>query len=246
MAPGKISAKVPIPEPHRLLAYVAELELEVDRLRKQGSFMLQEVRVGLRRIKLAAGRADAPNETEAAIKDLMGVLDDLNDPPGYHPAHDQVVPIAIRAMATQIYRAQRRLTGNSAVTLKLELEVDHVDWFAGRLRHILENLFSNALRYHDPDKSEAWLLLGVRASNEAYGFRVLDNGIGLPAAAAGPAFELLSRAAPVRETGIGVGLQVVRMLVEQSGGTLTASSEEGRGTEIVLTLPRYDLTDFLL
>lgn len=246
MAQGKTGTQSTEQEPHRLLAYVADLELEVDRLRKQGGFIRQEIRDGLRRIKLLAGGPEGSAEVDTALENLTAVLDDLHEPPGSHPAHDQAVPIAIRALATQIYRTQRRLTGNSAVVLKLELEVDHVEWFAGRLRHILDNLFSNALRYHDPEKSEAWLLLGVRASNEAYEFRVLDNGTGLPAGAAGPAFVLLSRAAPVREAGIGVGLQVVRMLVEQSGGTLAANSEEGRGTEIVLTLPRYDLADFLL
>jgi signal transduction histidine kinase len=44
---------------------------------------------------------------------------------------------------------------------------------------------------------------------------------------------------------LGVGLSVVRLLVEQSGGTLTVQSEGGRGTDFVLTLPRYDIDDYL-
>jgi signal transduction histidine kinase len=233
------------PATHRLLAYVADLELEVDRLRKQGGFIRHEVRDGLRRVeRLAAGPAD-PAELSAAVTDLAAVLDDLHDPPGYHPAHDQVVPIAVRPLAEQVFRAQRRLTGNRPVSLRLDLTVDHVEWFPGRLRHILDNLFSNALRYRDPAKAEAWVLLGLRASDAAYEFRVLDNGVGMPTGVGLDAAELLSRAAPVRAAGIGVGLPVVRLLVEQSGGTLTVRSEEGRGTDFVLTLPRYDVADFL-
>ena len=60
------------------------------------------------------------------------------------------------------------------------------------------------------------------------------------------AYELLSRAAPLREAGVGVGLPVVRLLVEQSGGTLVVRSEGGRGTDFVLTLPRYDIHDYLV
>jgi signal transduction histidine kinase len=231
---------------HRLLAYVADLELEVDRLRTRSRFVRQEVRDGLRQIgRLAAGPAD-PAEISAAVKMLAAVLHDLHDPPGYHPAHDQVVPIAVRPLAEQVFRAQRRMTGDANAILKLELEVDHVEWFPARLRHILDNLFSNALRYRDPTKTEAWVLLGLRTSDAAYEFRISDNGKGMPVGAGLQAAELLSRAAPVRAAGLGVGLPVVRILVEQSGGSLTVRSEDGHGTDFVLTLPRYDIADFLI
>lgn len=233
------------PDTHRLLAYVADLELEVDRLRKQGGFVRQEVRDGLRRIgRLSAGPA-APAEVSAAVQELAAVVDDLHDPPGYHPALDQVVAIAVRPLAEQVIRTQRRLTGGSGVEHRFELTTDHVEWFPGRLRHILDNLFSNALRYSDPAKAERWVLLGLQATNATYELRVSDNGIGLPPGASGPVTELLSRAAPVRAAGVGVGLAVVRLLIEQSGGTLTVRSEQGRGTEFALTLPRYDVSDFL-
>ena len=233
---------------HLLLAYVADLELEVDRLRKQGQFLRHEARGTLKLIRgLCERPADgaAPlTEVAAAVRDLAGVLDDLREPPGYHPAHDQVVAIAVRPLVEQAFRWQRRLTRNAEVVLRLELEAEHVEWFPARLRHVLDNLLSNALRYRDPVKAESWVLVGLRSSGEAYEFRVSDNGMGLPDHAR-RTFELLSRAAPVRAAGLGVGLPVVRLLVEQSGGTLAVRSEEGRGTDFVLTLPRYDLADYL-
>ena len=233
------------PESHLLLAYLADLELEVDRLRKQGGFVRHEVREGLRRVeRLCAGSA-APAEIATAVRELAGVLRDLHDPPGYHPAHDQVIAVAVRPLAELVFRWQQRLTGHRDVTLRLELEVEHVEWFPARLRHILDNLLSNALRYRDPVKAESWVLLGLRAAPTAYEIRVSDNGTGLPAGDR-RAFELLSRAAPVRAAGLGVGLPVVKVLVEQSGGALTVRSEQGRGTDFVLTLPRYDIDDFLV
>lgn len=234
------------PETHRLLAYVANLELEVDRLRKQGGFVRSELHAGLRRLERMASSSAESEEVSSAIKSLISVLSDLHDPPGFHPALDQVVPIAIRPLAEQLHRVQRRLTGNKEVKLRFELEVEYIEWFPARLRHILDNLFSNALRYRDPVKAEAWVLLGLRIVESSYELRVSDNGMGLPPGSGGQAIELLSRAAPVREAGTGVGLPVVRLLIEQSGGTLEVRSEEGRGTDFVLTLPRYDLTDFLL
>lgn len=241
--PGRFPSQ---PETYRLLAYVADLELEVDRLRKQGGFVRNEILDGLSLLeRLAASSAD-PNAMAAAVRELAAVLRDLHDPPGYHPAHDQVVALAVRPLAELVFRSQRRLTGNAEVSLRLTLEVDHVEWFPARLRHILDNLFSNALRYRDPVKAESWVLLGLRATDVAYEFRISDNGLGLPPGEGLQAFELLSRSASVRAVGVGVGLPVVRLLVEQSGGTLTVRSDAGRGTDFVLTLPRYDLADFLV
>jgi signal transduction histidine kinase len=230
---------------HRLLAYIADLELEVDRLRKQGGFIRQEVGDGLKRIVRLCDGPSATREVSAAVRGLVALMKDLHDPPGYHPAHDQVVAIAVRPLAEQVFQWQRRLTGNQDVTLRLELETDHVEWFPARLRHVLDNLFSNALKYRDPVKTEAWVFLGLRASDRAYEFRVSDNGTGLPEGEGHRAFELLSRAAPVREAGLSVGLPVVRLLVEQSGGSLTVQAEPGRGTDFVLVLPRYDIADYL-
>ena len=59
-------------------------------------------------------------------------------------------------------------------------------------------------------------------------------------------FELFYRAAPARAAGLGVGLAVVKLLVEQSGGTLAVDASEGQGTSFVVVLPRYDVDDFLL
>jgi signal transduction histidine kinase len=240
------SGRHPIPQDiHLLLAYVADLELEVDRLRKQSGFIRHEVRDGLRLIDRLVASPAGTNEVSKAIKNLASILEDLHEPPGYHPAHDQVVLIAIRPLAEQVYRAQRRLTGNTEIELKLKLDEDHVEWFPGRLRHIFDNLFSNALRYCDHAKKDAWVFLGLRTTATSYEFLVSDNGTGLPDRGRSKAFELLSRAAPIKEAGIGVGLPVVQLLVEQSGGSMVVDSEEGRGTNISITLPRYDLDDFL-
>jgi len=236
-----------------LLAYVTDLELEVDRLRRQGQFVQHEVRETLKRIQLLstdatqAGNTPPPlAEIDQAAKQLAAVLRDLQEQPGYHPAYDQVIAIAVRPLVEQVFRWQQRLVGAAEVTLRLELESDHVEWFPARLRHILDNLISNALKYRDPGKVEAWVQLGLRVSPEGYEFRLSDNGIGLPVGKRDQMFELFCRAAPARAAGLGVGLAVVKLLVEQSGGTLTVDSGEGQGTTFLMVLPRYDIDDFLL
>jgi len=236
---------------NHLLAYVADLELEVDRLRKQGQFVQHEVGATLKRIRLqcgeAAGGTQGPQlaEIEEAVSHLSAVLHDLHEAPGYHPAHDQVVAIAVRPLIEKVFRWQQRMEGAPAVVLRLELESEHVEWFPARLRHILDNLISNSLRYRDPKKAEEWVRLGLRVRAEGYELQLSDNGIGLPPGDGTEVLDLFYRAAPARAAGLGVGLAVVKLLVEQSGGSLTVDSGEGQGTTFVVVLPRYDVADYL-
>ncbi len=238
---------------HVLLAYLTDLELEVDRLRKQVQFVQHETRTTLKRIQLLCTDAARVGNTlpplaeiDQTAKQLASVLHDAQEPPGYHPAHDQVIAIAVRPLAELVFRWQQRLMGAAEVLLRLELECEHVEWFPARLRHILDNLISNSLKYRDPTKVDAWVKLEVGIVPEGYQFRLSDNGVGLPAGENEHMFELFYRAAPARAAGLGVGLAVVKLLVEQSGGTLTADSGEGQGTTIVAVLPRYDVSDFLV
>lgn len=247
--------KTSIPDsnsPHLLLAYMADLELEIDRLRRHGNFLHYQVRDALKRIRIASSKATesgngvpAHKEIDAAVNQLADVLADLQELPSYHPAHDQVIAIAIRPLVEQVFRWQQRLENAPAAKLQLDLQSDHVTWFPARLRHILDTLFSNALKYRDPEKNETHVRLTLHVSPDSYEIVVADNGVGVPARDLSGLAGLLLRAAPAQAAGLSVGLAVVKLLVEQSGGTLTAQSCEGVGTTMTVILPRYEIDDFL-
>jgi signal transduction histidine kinase len=245
LTPGR-----PTPDAQRLAAYVADLELEVDRLRKQAQFVRQAVQDTLKEIVRQADGAPGPAVPAVAAMvtaaaDLGGMLHELREPPGYHPAHDQVVAIAVRPLVEQVFRWQQRLLGARDVQLRLNLEADHVEWFPARLRHVLDNLVSNALRFRDPAKAGSWVEVRLRATAGGTEIQVSDNGLGLAADAREHLFELLYRSGPTRPAGPGVGLAVAKLLVEQSGGTLTVDSGRGQGTTFTVFLPPYDLADHL-
>jgi signal transduction histidine kinase len=238
--------------PHLMIAYVADLELEVDRLRKLAQFMQHEARQAVQQIEQACDESVAlPAEANglAAVREvtdeLSRVLEDGYEPTGYHPAHDQVVAIAVRPLVEQIFRWQQRLLAAPNATLHLDLSSEHVDWFPARLRHILDNLISNALRYRDLTKGEARVSLSIQRTTDAYELRVSDNGLGMPWSKRAEAFELYYRSGPARAAGLGVGIAVVRLLLEQSGGALRVESGEGQGTSFVAVLPYYSALDYL-
>jgi signal transduction histidine kinase len=238
------------PDEERLLAYVADLELEVDRLRRQGQFIEQKAIQTLTQIlRLCTGPTPGDGlptlgEVETTARQLFEVVKDMHDSPGYHPAHDQVVAIAVRPLAQQVFRWQQRLTGVRGAELRLELETDHVEWFPARLRHILDNLLAHALQRRDPKAAGQWVSLGLRAIDANYELRVSDNGAVQPGALA-QAIDAFHWSGRHRPGGLGGGVAVVKLLVEQSGGTLAARPRDDRGTDFVLTLPRYDLLDYL-
>lgn len=252
----RIDSKTPMPDAsknHLLLAYMADLELEIDRLRRHGNFLHYQVRDALRRIRMACSNSDdepgngksGHTEIDVTVTQLANILEDLQELPSYHPAHDQVIAIAIRPLVEQVFRWQQRLENAPDAKLQLEQQSDHITWFPARLRHILDTLFSNALKYRDPCKNEAWVRMTLQVSAESYKIEVTDNGIGVPARDLSGLAGLLLRTAPAQAAGLSVGLAVVKLLVEQSGGTLTAESLEGRGTTMTVILPRYEIDDFL-
>src|SRR5687768_3867648 len=97
-----------------LLPYVADLELEVDRLRRQGRFIAEEARAALKQIRQTCAdgaEADGPDgplaRIDATADGLRQVLRDMQESPGYHPSHDQVVAIAVRPLFEQVFRMQQ-------------------------------------------------------------------------------------------------------------------------------------------
>lgn len=236
----------------RMLTYIADLELEVDRLRKHGQFCQLETLGTLKRIRLLCGNAAGMvnglpplPEIEQSITELMRVVKDLQDPSDYHPAFDQVVDIALRPFIDKVFRCQQRIVGAAEVTLHLQLDQDHIEWFPGRLRHVMDNLISNGLRFRDVGKKENWIRMNLRVSPDKYVFRIEDNGVGMSSGECHQVLELFYRAAPMRAAGMGVGLAVVKLLVEQCGGSLSVDSGEGQGTTLEVALPRFDLNDHL-
>jgi C4-dicarboxylate-specific signal transduction histidine kinase len=232
-----------------LMAYAAELELEVDRLRRRDQFLQHEAWdhvKQLMRLCKTTGPAHAESSL-VAIGEVCGkfseLLHDLNEPSGYHPAFDQVIAIAVQPLAEQVFRWQQRLSGATNAILRLDLVPDHIVWFPARLRHILDNLFSNALRYRDSAKGEIRVGLALRVLKEGYELRITDNGLGMPGDQATSMLELFYRAAPTRAAGLGVGLAVVKLMVEQCCGTIAITSGEGQGTSVTVMLPRYDVHD---
>ncbi|HXR40292.1 MAG TPA: ATP-binding protein [Terracidiphilus sp.] len=99
------------------------------------------------------------------------------------------------------------------------------------LRSILDNLLANALRY-TPDEGE--ILLTAEEVKDSVQFTVHDTGRGIEAERLSTIFDRFN---PMSESGSGLGLALVRRLVEQLGGQIAVESRLGHGTTFRFTLP---------
>lgn len=106
-----------------------------------------------------------------------------------------------------------------------------------RIRQVLDNLISNAIKYTDP---RGTVHVGLQRLEESVEVTVTDTGVGIPAHEAERIFDRFFRGTKAlgrRVPGTGLGLTIVRSIVEDHGGSIAFDSEPGRGTTVTVELP---------
>lgn len=96
--------------------------------------------------------------------------------------------------------------------------------------------FSNAVRYRDTNKVDSWLQIDVEAGEHTAVIRFTDNGIGIAEEYVEKIFRMFFRA-NADSKGSGLGLYIVKGVVEKLKGTLSVQSTLGEGTSFVLEIP---------
>jgi signal transduction histidine kinase/CheY-like chemotaxis protein len=127
---------------------------------------------------------------------------------------------------------------NLKVSFKCSEKAALVDGDATRLDQIVSNVLTNAVKYTPPGGN---IDLVIDCSDREAIIRVRDNGLGIAPERLGMIFELFGQAENAigrSQGGMGIGLALVRNLVELHGGTVTARSEGvGKGSEFTITFP---------
>ena len=106
------------------------------------------------------------------------------------------------------------------------------------LRMIVANLISNAAKYSSPP--DAAVTLTLECTDSDLVLTVRDEGIGIPASDQPRIFDTFYRGSNVhRRPGTGLGLSIARQGIEQHGGSITFTSEEGHGSTFTVRLPLH-------
>jgi signal transduction histidine kinase len=110
-----------------------------------------------------------------------------------------------------------------------------------RIQQVFQNLLSNAIKYMD--KPEGRIRIACSPEGERWKFSVADNGPGIREQHFGKIFQLFQTLAPRdRVESSGVGLALVKKIVEMYGGEVWVESAVGEGSTFFFTLPRKPTT----
>jgi PAS domain S-box-containing protein len=176
---------------------------------------------------------------EEEAEKLSHLVDDLLDvsrlQTGAIPL--QMEEVALDVLAEETVRRFQPQTERHTFIVRFRPDFPTITGDPGRLEQVLNNLLSNAIKY-SPKGGRIWIEGRVRP--EEVVVTVTDPGIGIPATEQARVFEPFYRVDyPGHEVqGTGLGLSLVKAIVEAHGGRVWIESEPGEGTAFSFTVPR--------
>jgi PAS domain S-box-containing protein len=160
-------------------------------------------------------------------------------------ANDDGGPVDLGELVAEVLVDLEGRTAESDARIEIG-PLPRVDGDRVQLRQVLQNLLANALKFRMPGRQPLIRVTGERVAAAAFEpgvaawarIRVSDNGIGFPPDKAESLFAPFRRLHSRAEyEGTGIGLAIVRRIVERHGGHITAIGRPGGGAEFVVDLP---------
>lgn len=207
---------------------------------------LAPIRNGLQVLRLAGSGGELGNQArsmmERQLNQMVRLVDDLLDVSRItrNKLQLRTERVSLAAVINIAVETSRPLMEQAGHTFSLTLPSApiYLDADLTRLAQVFSNLLNNAAKYTEPGGHIS--LTGVLKGAEVI-VEVRDNGLGIPADALLRIFELFSQVDSHKERaqgGLGIGLTLVRRLVEMHGGTIAAQSDgPGRGSQFIVQLP---------
>ena len=176
----------------------------------------------------------------ASARLLMGLINDILDlatiEAGYMMLESGRIEVFAMIQAVLSLTRDRARSRDLELDLRCPPEIGVIEGDERRLKQALFNLISNAIKFTPPGGA---IRLEAARDKNALSLTVTDTGIGIPPADQARVFEKFERG--VHQSGAGLGLSLVKSLIELHGGTVVIESASGQGTRITCRLPLAQL-----
>jgi signal transduction histidine kinase len=156
----------------------------------------------------------------------------------------KVEPVQFAEVVEEALSILRPIAENKGVKLTAEIaqNMPTVQGDAARLREAIHHLVHNAIKFMPGQRTPSTNKVAVKVwlGGQRIYFQVIDNGIGIPADKVDSIWEGFSQMAdPLRRgtEGLGLGLTLVRYVIQAHGGEVWAKSDEGQGSQFGFELP---------
>jgi signal transduction histidine kinase len=196
-----------------MLADMMKMSAEQPEIREDASTIAQEAR-----------------RTEVVIRDLLQVA---------RPRSPESVPISLEDVVRRSLSLLRLLIRDQNIRIDTAFDANAPDFMgdASRLEQVTLNLIINAVHALEGSTREKVIRLEIRYGREGHHLIIEDNGPGIPAHVASRIFERFFTTKQVGK-GTGLGLWIVRQIIEEHGGTIRAENSRGGGARFEIILPR--------
>jgi len=195
---------------------------------------------------LTGDQAELLHRAQRRLGSLHALVDDLLDLAAGKAQMTRIERrvIDIRAAVADAVERFQAIAREKGISLTVEQPDDALTVFCdpADLERIVVNLISNAVKY--TRQGGVTVTLGRNA--DGVRLEVADTGIGIPADALPHLFREFYRAGNAKateETGTGLGLSIIKLLLERYGGRTSITSDEGKGTRFVVTIPSSQTVD---
>lgn len=210
---------------------------------------LAPIRNALSIVRISEGDPHAVRDATAVMERQIGqmvrLVDDLLDVSRISEGKIELRPdrVELKATIDQAVETSRPLLETAKQELVVHAPPTPI-WLkadAVRLAQVFSNLINNACKYSEPGGR---IELTAELKNDQATIRVKDSGVGIPQHMLPQIFEMFTQVDQSLERaqgGLGIGLTLVKRLVEMHGGSVSAASEgPGRGSEFIVRLPALE------
>ena len=172
---------------------------------------------------------------------LLEIVNDTLEYAKLDSGHFKVTtePCDLGQLARDIAATYRAIADEKGLTIRIDDQMAGLIFLTDRrsLHSVIQNLFNNAIKFTEAGSAE------IALSTDGAGvvtIKVIDTGIGIDKASLATIFEEFQQANPRiarKYGGTGLGMAIVKSLVEVMGGEIYVTSELGQGTTFTVTLP---------
>lgn len=182
---------------------------------------------------------------DKSLKNLLSLLENLLEWSRSQTGMLDVkpTPLQVKSLINSNVDLLHKMAENK--NIQIQTEVPGTLWaYAGenQMNTVLRNLISNALKF---TQAGGQVTVKARESKDVLEIAVADNGVGISREGLQKLFKIEhkhSSQGTANEKGTGLGLMLCKEFIEQSGGTLTVESQEGKGSTFRFTVPKaHDL-----
>jgi signal transduction histidine kinase len=179
------------------------------------------------------------SDIAASSRTLLAIINDILDLATIDAGalELKLAPVQAAAVIDTAVLGIRDRVSRARLNLDIHVADDAQEFIAdeSRVRQVLYNLLSNAIGFSKPGDTisiKAWREAGMTV------FMIEDSGVGIPKEQQTRVLERFeSRSQGSKHRGAGLGLSIVKSLVELHGGAMSLDSEPGRGTRVTVRFP---------